>query len=192
MKYCVFETDWGYFALAGTEDELCFTQLPGPDAVAVESLLLGRLAATERKMAGRAGASRDLESLQLRSGVRLDSSYFKSVQEQIRAYFAGQKVIFDSEILLNFGSMSDFGRAVLFACRQVGFGQTVTYSTLARLAGSPGASRAVGGVMAANPMPLLVPCHRVLRSDGGLGGFSAAGGVAVKRRLLDHERRCAG
>ncbi|MBU1676309.1 methylated-DNA--[protein]-cysteine S-methyltransferase, partial [bacterium] len=63
----------------------------------------------------------------------------------------------------------------------------IGYGELAKRAGSPGAARAVGRVMAANPLPLLVPCHRVLPSDGGLGGFSATGGAALKARLLHAE-----
>ncbi len=186
MKYCVFETNWGYFGLAGTQDKLCLTQLPGPDARKVEELLLRDLAV----VGGRLSRSSRRSSVELE--VQSDSAYFEELQQQIVAYFDRERVVFGGEIPLSFGGVSDFGRAVLGACRQVGFGQTMTYSTLAGRAGRPKASRAVGGVMASNPMPLIIPCHRILRSDGGLGGFSAPGGVEVKRRLLEHERRCAG
>jgi methylated-DNA-[protein]-cysteine S-methyltransferase len=62
----------------------------------------------------------------------------------------------------------------------------ITYAELARRAGSPGAARAVGSAMAANPLPVVIPCHRVVRSDGGAGDYSA-GGTAVKRRMLRTE-----
>lgn len=185
-KYCVFGTNWGYFGLAGTAEELCVTQLPGPDASEIRSRLLR----------GLAGLGHSSDSLAWQSPgdceAKSDSGYFKVLQERIVAYFAGERVAFDSEIPLNIACMSDFGRAVLSACRQVEFGHTVTYSGLAGLAGRPRASRAVGAVMAANKMPLIIPCHRVLRSDGGLGGFSAPGGVVTKARLLAHEHACAG
>ena len=90
--------------------------------------------------------------------------------------------------------ITPFARKVLGACRKVPQGRTTTYRALAEQVGQPRAARAVGGVMAANPIPLIVPCHRVLRSDGGLGGFSGPGGNATKLRLLEHEKGavCAG
>lgn len=77
------------------------------------------------------------------------------------------------------------GRA-LRACRAIPRGQVITYAELARRAGSPGAARAAGSAMAANPLPVVIPCHRVVRSDGGLGDYSA-GGTGVKRRMLRTE-----
>ena len=77
------------------------------------------------------------------------------------------------------------GRA-LRACRTIPRGQVITYAELARRAGSPGAARAAGSAMAANPLPVVIPCHRVVRSDGGLGDYSA-GGTAAKRRMLRAE-----
>ncbi len=81
----------------------------------------------------------------------------------------------------------DFRRLVLETLRGVPFGETISYGALAERIGHPGAARAVGGALAANPVPLLVPCHRVLKSGGEIGGFSAPGGPAMKQRLLRHE-----
>ena len=67
---------------------------------------------------------------------------------------------------------------------------SVKIALLARRAGRANAARAVGAVMAANPLPLLIPCHRVLRSDGQIGGFSAGEGVELKKKLLGHEKCC--
>lgn len=88
------------------------------------------------------------------------------------------------------GRWTSFRAKVTSECRQVEFGQQVSYAELARRAGQPDGSRAVGSVMARNPWPIIVPCHRVVRSDGALGGFSAPEGVLFKQRLLDLEAAC--
>lgn len=80
-----------------------------------------------------------------------------------------------------------FERAVLERLRSIPKGQVRTYRDIARELGHPGAVRAVGNACAKNPVPLLVPCHRVVRTDGGLGGYSLRGGTALKRRLLEQE-----
>jgi methylated-DNA-[protein]-cysteine S-methyltransferase len=80
-----------------------------------------------------------------------------------------------------------FERMVLERLRQIPRGQVRTYRDIAREIGHPGAVRAVGNACAKNPVPLLVPCHRVVRTDGGLGGYSLRGGVALKRKLLEQE-----
>lgn len=80
-----------------------------------------------------------------------------------------------------------FEREVLAALRRIPAGEVRTYGDIARAVGQPGAARAVGTACARNPVPLLIPCHRVVRSDGGLGGYSLTGGVGLKRRLLDAE-----
>lgn len=82
----------------------------------------------------------------------------------------------------------EFARQVLTVLRdQVPHGTTVSYGELAEMAGSPGAARAVGQIMANNKWPLLIPCHRVLGSDGSLGGYSVEGGVELKQYLLELE-----
>jgi methylated-DNA-[protein]-cysteine S-methyltransferase len=80
-----------------------------------------------------------------------------------------------------------FEREVLAALRRIPAGHVRTYREIARALGEPGAARAVGAACARNPLPLLIPCHRVVRSDGGLGGYSLRGGVDLKRRLLEAE-----
>lgn len=83
-----------------------------------------------------------------------------------------------------------FQRDVVQALRLIPAGQTTSYGDLARKVGRAGAARAVGQVMATNPVPLIVPCHRVLGSGGRLGGFSAPTGTVLKQRLLDLEAGC--
>jgi len=75
------------------------------------------------------------------------------------------------------------------ALQKVPYGQVRTYAWLAAKAGDPKAARAVGAALAKNPTPLVVPCHRIVRSDGGLGGFSAASGVKLKQRMLELEAK---
>lgn len=165
-KYAIFQTKWGYFGLAGTESGLCRTQLPGSNPEKIKTLLLTNLHAAQ-----------------------FDKTFCKNLQKQIIAYFEGDCVKFSRDIPLIFDGFTSFGKSVLKACRKIEIGQTITYSQLAKKAGSPNASRAVGSTLAKNPMPLIIPCHRVLRSDGKLGGFSAPGGITVKKKMLDLESR---
>jgi len=105
------------------------------------------------------------------------------VRFQIQEYFAGTRKTFTLKVDLR-AVRSEFNETVLEVCREIPFGHTLTYGELAERAGSPGAARAVGTAMSQNPVPIVVPCHRVV-ATGGLGGFT--GGIANKRTLLAHE-----
>lgn len=87
-------------------------------------------------------------------------------------------------VALDFDRVPAFERSVYSVTRTVPPGETATYGEIAGRLGTPGAARAVGRALGRNPYVLVVPCHRVLPSDGGFGGFSASGGTALKRRLL--------
>lgn len=91
------------------------------------------------------------------------------------------------DVPVDLSGQPEFGRKVLQALRRVGPGRTVSYGELATRAGRPGAARAVGRIMGANPVPLIVPCHRCMGADGRLTGFSSPGGVLLKARLLHLE-----
>ena len=106
---------------------------------------------------------------------------------QLEEYFAGRRRRFDLPLDLRLAH--GFRRQVLEELQDVAYGTTVSYSDLARAAGSPRAVRAVGSACATNPIPIVIPCHRVLRHDGSLGGYG--GGVEVKRALLELEQRPA-
>jgi len=109
-----------------------------------------------------------------------------SLVERLQAYAEGADVEFDDvELALDSGSL--FRRRVLAACRAIPRGQTRTYGELALAAGAPRAARAVGTAMASNRVAIIVPCHRVVRSGGQLGGYSAPTGRTLKRRLLELE-----
>jgi methylated-DNA-[protein]-cysteine S-methyltransferase len=105
----------------------------------------------------------------------------------VRQYFAGETVDF-SAIPLDLGVQDGFFARIYDAARRIGWGHTTTYGALAKQLGAgPEAARDVGEAMAKNPVPLIIPCHRVLAAGGKLGGFSAPGGVATKRRMLELE-----
>lgn len=106
--------------------------------------------------------------------------------DKLTAYFAGKRIDFRA-IALDLDWCTPFQRRVIEACREIPYGEVCTYADVAARAGSPRASRAVGNVMRSNRFPIVVPCHRVVRSGGGLGGFSAPTGIALKTELLQLE-----
>ncbi|MEH0422402.1 methylated-DNA--[protein]-cysteine S-methyltransferase [Streptomyces sp. B21-083] len=109
------------------------------------------------------------------------SPFLAEAIRQFTAYFAGER--HDFELPLDWSLISGFNRQVLRELASgVPYGAVVGYGDLAARVGQPGAAQAVGAAMGANPLPLVVPCHRVVESDGGLGGFG--GGLETKRKLL--------
>lgn len=120
--------------------------------------------------------------------AQFDMNLFKRLQNEIKAYFEGKNVYFSTDIPVFLNGSGEFSHKILNACRNITYGQTMTYADLAQKARHPGAARAVGNVMAKNPIPLIIPCHRVIRTDGKLGGFSAPGGTNLKKRLLLNEQ----
>lgn len=114
----------------------------------------------------------------VRLPARLDD-----LRRQLDEYFAGRRRHFD--VTLDRRLSRGYRRAVLEELSRVPFGETVSYKDLASRTGRPGASRAVGTAMATNPIPIVVPCHRVLRTSGALGGYG--GGLDTKVWLLRHE-----
>ena len=115
-----------------------------------------------------------------------DDAGFAQVHAQLDEYFAGERDDFD--LPLNAPGTA-FQRAVWQALRQIRYGSTMTYRQVAEQVGSPKAVRAVGSANSRNPISIIVPCHRVVGSDGKLIGY--AGGFHAKRWLLDHELRTA-
>jgi len=118
----------------------------------------------------------------LGSPVEADSVQSSEVMLQIAAYLEGERN--DIDIPLDLQLLSAFQKEVLLRLQSIPAGSVITYGDLARAAGRPGGARAVGQALAANPLPLALPCHRVVAADGGLGGFSSHGGVEDKATLL--------
>ena len=116
-----------------------------------------------------------------------ETDWSPKLRQRLERYAAGRQVNFDDVEVIRPRPLTDFQQRVVDTVRAIPRGVTRTYGEVAALVGSPGAARAVGTVMANNPVPIIVPCHRVVGSAGGLGGFSAAGGVRTKQWLLDRE-----
>lgn len=106
---------------------------------------------------------------------------------QLRAYFAGERTAFEVPVSIPAGQGSEFERAVWAELARIPYGEQHTYGQVAAAVGDPGAARAVGTACHHNPVPLIVPCHRVVGAGGKLVGFG--GGLASKRWLLEHEAR---
>lgn len=118
---------------------------------------------------------------------RGSSPALREAVEQLEQWFAGERRSFDLSLAPSATARATILREGLIA---VPFGQTISYGQLSRVLGS--SARAIGQLCARNPFPLVVPCHRVLNQDGGLGAYSAGQGPATKSWLLDHERRLTG
>ena len=163
--YCLFETAMGACGIAWSDRGVKHLQLPE-----------GSRSATERRVAARgANASAGEPPPAVRAAIRL-----------LERYFAGDQVDL-SGIALDLSGASPFHRKIYAAARALAWGKTATYGELAQQIGARDAARAVGQAMGKNPVPIIVPCHRVLAAGGKIGGFSAHGGASTKQRLLTLE-----
>jgi methylated-DNA-[protein]-cysteine S-methyltransferase len=115
---------------------------------------------------------------------REDRSAFAEVVRQLKSYFAGQRTSFHVPLVLE---GTEFQKKVWTALQKIPYGETVSYQELAVAIGRPKAVRAVGAANGANPIPIIIPCHRVIGNDGSLTGFG--GGLPLKKRLLELESR---
>lgn len=161
LKYHVFETRLGWVGAVASECGIRHMTLPEPSRRAAEQEI-----ATEN------------------AGVVRDAGHFADLEARLDRYFAGGNEDLTTIPVDPVGTASGFFAKAREACRAIPAGETRTYAWLAARAGSPGASRAAGQAMARNPVPLLVPCHRVVGTDGKLHGFGGSIGTPLKARLL--------
>lgn len=140
----------------------------------------GAVAATERGV-----CQVWLPGDQLPAGLAEESDLSATAACQLERYFEGILKQFDLPVDLS--GMTEFQQKVLRFCMQIPYGNIITYGTLAVRTGTPAAARAVGGALAANPVPIIIPCHRVVAASGALTGYSATGGLLMKKFLLDME-----
>lgn len=165
-SYTLFDTAIGRCGIAWRSGLVVSSALPGADDLATVRHLLRRFPkANEAEPDGVVAEAVDL----------------------VQRLLLGESVDLTS-IAVDLEACPDFERRVYALLRAVPTGSTVTYGDLAARAGSPGAARAVGMAMGRNPVPIIVPCHRVLASSGRSGGFSAPGGVTTKFRILQIEQ----
>jgi len=131
------------------------------------------------------GVDRILETLAAGLSPRIleQPAALDPVARELDEYVAGRRRAFD--LALDWSLCTPFARRVLGATRRIPYGQVATYGQVAERAGSPGGSRAAGNALGSNPMPIVVPCHRVVRTGGALGGYT--GGVERKELLLGLE-----
>ena len=125
------------------------------------------------------------QAARLHPDARYDPDLQAELQRDLQRYFEGDHVRFQAD--LDLGRLAPFQQRVLDACAAIPWGRTVTYGQLAAGIGCGRAARAVGTALARNPIPIVVPCHRVVPSCGRMGGFSAEQGVALKSWLLELE-----
>lgn len=117
--------------------------------------------------------------------VRVDPTRTAEALSQIDEYLQGKRRKFDLPI--DWAALTPFQEQVLRATIAIPYGQVTTYHAIARQLDKPGAARAVGRAEATNPIPLVIPCHRVIGSDGGLHGYGGPGGISMKAGLLEME-----
>lgn len=167
MKYVIFETKFGYFGILSEKGGILRTCLPMADRMSGENYLLEGL-----------------------EGAKFAPDLFANLQKQVKSYFSGTYIEFGPEIPLLIDGLTNFAQDILNACRKIPYGQTICYGQLAETANHPKAARAVGNVMGNNPIPLIIPCHRVVKSDGTAGGFqrNRPGGQDLKKRMLILEK----
>jgi len=156
-----FESPVGRIKLGSTEKGLCWLELPGSAGRGFAGWLRAQLPDAE---------------------VVEDEAPNRSTKEQVLAYLAGERLHFELPLDLR---ATPFQHTVYEELLAIPYGETRSYAEVARRIGKPRAVRATGTANGANPIPLVIPCHRVIAADGGLGGYG--GGLALKRRLLAME-----
>jgi methylated-DNA-[protein]-cysteine S-methyltransferase len=154
------ETAWGWCGLRRGAAGISGCSLPSPD----------------RGSAGLSVAGASPEAL--------DDTLLERAARLLEAYFRGTPVNFDLPLAPE--GLTEFGERVLRACARIPWGETRSYGEIARAAGSPRGARAAGQALGRNPIPIIVPCHRVIGADGSLVGFGS--GLEIKQRLLQLEQ----
>lgn len=167
--HAIFSTALGFMGIAWNERGLTRLCLPQSSAESLERRLL--------RLEGVAGRRFDEATAPGWTGELI---------EAIKAYAAGEMVDF-SAVPVDLDGVDDFRLAIYDAARKLAFGETTTYGELAKRAGHTGLARETGAALGANPVPLVIPCHRITAAGGKIGGFSAPGGSATKEKMLAME-----
>jgi methylated-DNA-[protein]-cysteine S-methyltransferase len=160
MRYALIDTAIGTFGIAWTDVGVARVALPGSDRARTEMWI-------SRDPAEPGFPDRSLAAL----------------PDRIKRYAEGEKIDF-TDVPLDLEGVQDFNRQAYAELLKIPYGETTTYGAIARTLGDVAMSRAVGQAMGQNPIPLIIPCHRVLGADGKTGGFSSPGGVTAKMKML--------
>lgn len=159
MYQSTFETELGRVRVYATERGICKIDLPAAHSESASVLLTD-----------------DDPSSPLTEQVAI----------MINLYFSGRRQPFET-VPVDLTGLTLFRTRILTLIREIPYGETRSYGEVSIMAGTPGAARAVGGAMAANPVPVIIPCHRIVAADGRLTGFTAPGGLELKKNLLQAE-----
>jgi len=165
FKYVIFLTAWGWAGFAADQKGLRILVLP-----------------EERKEDVLCKIKETIGD----NDIKEENNGFEKLIQKIKEYFEGKKVDF-LDWQLNLDNYTNFQKKILQTVRKIPYGETRSYKWVAQAAGYPRAYRAVGNTMRNNPIPLIIPCHRVIKSNGMLGGFSGKEGIALKKRMIDLE-----
>ncbi|MEW6615082.1 MAG: methylated-DNA--[protein]-cysteine S-methyltransferase [Thermodesulfobacteriota bacterium] len=160
--YSAFDTNFGWCGIVGKEGRLLEILPFLPTEESVYSRMISKY-----------------------TGIALCSDCLKETKEAIERYLAGEMV--DFEFSLDLSSYTEFQREVWEITKSIPYGEVRTYGWVGKELGNSMSSRAVGAALAKNPLPIVVPCHRVIRCNGDLGGYSADGGIEIKAKLLKME-----
>ncbi|MFQ6122899.1 MAG: methylated-DNA--[protein]-cysteine S-methyltransferase [Dehalococcoidales bacterium] len=160
LDYIIFKTDMGWMGILGSSRGLLCIALPHPSAREIRQLFGDSI-----------------------SNASWSPRLFRDLVQRLKLYFGGHKVNFPDELDLT--GATAFQRAVWETTKLIPYGETRSYAWVAKQIKQPKALRAVGQALSRNPLPIIVPCHRVIASNSGLGGFS--GGIEMKKRLLHLE-----
>jgi methylated-DNA-[protein]-cysteine S-methyltransferase len=166
MNYYLFETDWGWAGIVVTKKGVCCLELPAKNKDLVKNRLLQRCPSAV-------------------PGPKPPAGLARRAVEEVQAYFRGKRMELD--IPVDLSGLTSFQKRVYRELLKVKYGQKRSYAWLAKTIGEPSAARAVAGALARNPIPLIIPCHRIIRSNGTIGGFSGPGGLNMKKRMLKLE-----
>lgn len=172
FKYAIFLTAWGWAGFMADQRGLRLLLLPEQRK---EDVVLEL-----RKNLNNNNISNNINNIGEESGD------YRDLIQKIKDYFVGKKVDF-SDCQLNLDKFTNFQKKILQVVRKIPYGETRSYKWVAQTAGYPRAYRAVGNVMKNNPIPLIIPCHRVIKNNGMLGGFSGKEGIALKKKMIDIE-----
>ncbi|MBA7512788.1 Methylated-DNA--protein-cysteine methyltransferase [subsurface metagenome] len=167
FKYAIFLTTWGWAGFAADQKGLRIFILP-----------------EERKEDVLFEIREELKC----NNLFEDNKGWESLIKKVKEYYAGKKVDF-IDYQVNLDNYTNFQKDILQTVRKIPYGEIRSYKEAAEVTGYPRAYRAVGNTMRNNSLPLIIPCHRVIKSDGSLGGFSGKESVALKKKMIDLESK---